>query len=221
MDYVLKRKPRGRCKMASASPKRRSKRRTPPPQDGVEAALRLAGKMPWDSISLADIAAEARVPEDDLRALFPTKLSLLEAYGRDVDERVRTRGTTISMDEKMKDRLFEAIMIRLDILGDHKDAVASIISATLRGNPKTITAGASALRRAMAQLLDLCGEPSSGLCRQLKLRALGVIYFYVLGVWLRDDTPDTGKTMAALDKALARAETVIKSLPTSPLHRTQ
>ena len=201
--------------MANGPIKKRSKRRTNSSQDAVEAALRLAGKIPWNSISLADIAAEARIPEDDLRALFPTKLSLLEAYGKDVDERVKTRGASISMDENMKDRLFEAIMIRLDILGDHKDAVASIISATLRGNPKTIAAGASALRRAMAQLLDLCGEPSGGLCRQFKLKALGLIYLYVLRVWLRDDTPDTGKTMAALDKALARAEALIKSLPIS------
>ena len=207
--------------MASASTKKRSKKRANPSQVGVEAALRLAGKISWDRISLADIAAEARMPEDDFRALFPTKLSLLEAYGREVDEGVETRGKTISMDEHMKDRLFEAIMIRLDILGVHKDAVASIIRASLRGNPKTIAAGASALRRAMAQLLDLCGEPSSGLCRQFKLRALGLIYFYVLRVWLADDTPDTGKTMAALDKALARAETIINSLPTSPLRGAQ
>ena len=207
--------------MASAPKKKRSKKRTNPSQVGVAAALRLAGKIPWDRISLADIAAEARMPEDDFRALFPTKLSLLEAYGREVDEGVETRGKTISMDEHMRDRLFEAIMIRLDILGVHKDAIASIIRATLRGNPKTIAAGASALRRAMAQLLDLCGEPSGGLCRQFKLKALGLIYLYVLRVWLRDDTPDTEKTMAALDKALARAETVINSLPTSPRHRTQ
>ena len=206
--------------MASASTKKRSKRRTNSSQDAVEAALRLAGQIPWNYISLADIAAEARVPENDFRALFPTKLSLLEAYGREVDEQVETRGKTISMDENMKDRLFEAIMIRLDILGDHRDAVASIIRATLRGNPKTLTAGASALRRAMAQLMDLCGEPSGGLCRQFKLRALGLIYFYVLRIWLADDTSDIGKTMAALDKALARAETMINSLPTSPLHRT-
>ena len=207
--------------MASASKKKRSKRRANPSQDGVEAALRLAGKTPWDYISLADIAAEARMPEDDLRALFPTKLSLLEAYGREVDKQVETRGKSISMDDDMKDRLFEAIMIRLDILGNHRDAVACIIRATLQGNPRTIMAGAGALRRAMAQLLDLCGEPSGGFCRQFKLRALGLIYCYVLRVWLTDDTPDTGKTMAALDRALARAETIINSLPTSSLHSAQ
>ncbi len=207
--------------MANASAKKRSKKKSDPSQDGVEAALRLAGKMPWDEISLADIAAEAKVPEDDLRALFPTKLSLLEAYGRRVDERVEARCASISMDETMKDRLFEAIMIRLDVLGDHRGAVASIIRSTLRGKPNTITAGASALRRAMAQLLDLCGEPPFGVCRQFKLRVLGLIYLNVLRVWLTDDTPDTGKTMAALDKALARAEALIKILRFSSLLRAR
>ena len=122
--------------MANESTKKRSKTRKNPSQDGVEAALRLAGKIPWNHISLADIAAEAKMPEDDFRALFPTKLSLLEAYGRQVDERVETRGKSISMDENMKDRLFEAIMIRLDILGDNRDAVASIIRATLEETQK-------------------------------------------------------------------------------------
>ena len=120
----------------------------------------------------------------------------------------------------MKDRLFEAIMIRLDILRHSQRCRCEHYSRDPARKPKTIAASASALRRAMAQLLDLCGEPSGGLCRQIKLRALGLIYFYVLRVWLADDTPDNGKTMAALDKALARAETIINSLPTISAWRT-
>ena len=203
--------------MAKTSKKKRSTSKREPSRDGVEAALRLAGKMPWNKISLADIAAEAGIHVDDLRGLFPTKLSILSAYSEQVDEQVAARSTAISMNESMKDRLFEAIMIRLDVLGNHKDAVASIIRATLRGNPTTLAAGASALRRAMAQLLDLCGESSSGLCGQVKLKALGLIYLSVLRVWLMDNAPDTGKTMATLDKALVRAESLIRSLPTNPL----
>ncbi|MDG2033288.1 MAG: hypothetical protein P8J29_05075 [Rhodospirillales bacterium] len=207
--------------MAKTTSKKRSSKKTNPSQDGVEAALRLAGEMPWNDISLADIAAEAQVTEDDLGALFPTKLSIVRAFSRHVDEEVAARGTSISMDETMKDRLFEAMMIRLDVLEKHKDAVTSIIRATVPGNPKAMAAGATDLRRAMTQLLDLCGGSSGGLCGQVKLKALGLIYLSVLRVWLSDDTPDTGKTMAVLDKALARADSIMKSLPTSPLRRTR
>ena len=203
--------------MAKTTSKKRSTRKANPARNGVEAALRLAGKMPWNDISLADIAAEASVTEDDLRALFPTKLSLLKAYGVQVNEQVATRGTSINMEETIKDRLFEAVMIRLDVLEKDKDAVANIIRATLTGNPKTMAASASALRSAMAQLLDLCGVSSGGLCGQVKLRVLGLIYLKVLRVWLMDDTIDSGKTMASLDKTLARADSIMKSLPT--IHR--
>ncbi len=207
--------------MAKITSKKRSSKKTNPSQDGVEAALRLAGKIPWNDISLADIAAEAGVTEGDLRALFPTKLSILKVYGGQVEEQVAARGTSISMDEPMKDRLFEAVMMRFDILESHKDAYASIIRATLPGNPKTLAAGAHALRRAMAQLLDLCGGSSGGLCGQVKLKALGLIYLSVLRIWLTDDTPDTGKTMAALDKALAHADSFMSHLPARPLRRVQ
>ena len=201
--------------MAKTSTKKRSTRKKNLAQIAVEAALRLAGNAPWNEISLVDIAAESRISEDDLRVLFPTKLSLLKTYSEQVNEQVAARGKSISMEESMKDRLFEAVMIRLDVLGNNKDAVANIMRATLRGNPKTILAGAGALRRAMVQLLDLCGGSSGGLCGEVKLRALGLIYLGVLRVWLMDDTTDTAKTMAALDKALARAEALIKSLPIS------
>ena len=203
--------------MAKTTSKKRSSKKKIPSQDVVEAALRLAGKLPWNGISLADIAAEAQVTEDDLGVMFPTKLSIVRAFGRQVDEEVAARGTSISMDETMKDRLFEAMMIRLDVLEKHKDAIASIIRATVPGNPKAMAAGATDLRRAMAQLLDLCDGSPGGLCGQVKLRALGLIYLSVLRVWFSDDTPDTGKTMAALDKGLARAESIMKSLPITPL----
>ncbi len=207
--------------MAKTTSKKRSSKKTNLSQDGVEAALRLAGKIPWNDIFLADIAAEARVTEDELRIVFPTKLSILEVYGEQVDEQVAARGTSISMHGPMKDRMFEAVMIRLDILENHKDALASIIRANLPGNLKTLAVGTKALQRGMAQLLDLCGGSSSGLCGQLKLNALGLIYLSVLRIWLMDDTPDSGKTMATLDKMLAQADSIMKILPTNPLRRGQ
>ena len=201
------------CKMAKRISKKSSSTKTNPSQDCVEAALRMAGAIPWSDISLGDIAAEAGITEDSLKSFFPSKLSILRTYSRQVDEQVAERGVSISVDETMKDRLFEAIMIRLDILDKNKDAIPSILRATIPGNPEAIAAGASDLRRAMAQILDLCGGSSGGICGQVKLSALGLIYLNVTRVWLRDETPDNGKTMAALDKALARAESMMKSLP--------
>ena len=113
----------------------------------------------------------------------------------------------------MRDRLFEAIMIRLDVLQRHKEAVSNILDATVPENPKAVVAGLCGLRRSMTQILDLCGDSTRGLCGPIKVKGLSLIYLTTLRVWLEDDSADLGKTMAVLDKSLARAERLMKSLP--------
>lgn len=40
----------------------------------------------------------------------------------------------------------------------------------------------------------------------LKTKGLSLVYLNTVRVWLRDETPDLSKTMAALDKNLQRAD---------------
>ena len=48
---------------------------------------------------------------------------------------------------------------------------------------------------------------------QLKVNGLLAVYMSSICTWLKDDTPDLTKTMADLDKGLARAEAFLYSLP--------
>jgi hypothetical protein len=43
---------------------------------------------------------------------------------------------------------------------------------------------------------------------------VALIYLATLGVWLRDESEDKARTMAALDKQLRRAEALVLRLPT-------
>jgi len=199
--------------MAKKTTKKRSAKTTDPRLRVIEAALELASETPWNGITLADIAAAAKISEQELQTEFTSKLAILTAYDRCIDDQVAAQASAISLDEPMRDRLFEAIMIRLDILQRHKDAVSNILDATVPGNPKAVLAGLCGLRRSMSQILEMCGDSTRGLCGPAKVKGLGLIYLSTLRVWLDDDSADLGKTMAVLDKALARAETVMKSLP--------
>ena len=53
---------------------------------------------------------------------------------------------------------------------------------------------------------------------ELSLRAKGLtaIYASAMVVWLRDDSPDLGPTMAHLDKSLRRAERLAMALSLAP-----
>ncbi len=51
-----------------------------------------------------------------------------------------------------------------------------------------------------------CAQAAYFARRLARTKGLALIYFNAFRVWLDDDTPDMARTMAALDRGLARAE---------------
>ena len=58
----------------------------------------------------------------------------------------------------------------------------------------------------MAWALEAAGVTGRGCIVPIQIKALSAIYLSTMLVWLRDDSADLSKTMAALDKRLRRAE---------------
>ena len=58
----------------------------------------------------------------------------------------------------------------------------------------------------MAWMLEAAGLNSGGINGAIRTKGLAVIYGCALSAWLADDSPDASKTMAVLDRGLARAE---------------
>ena len=69
-----------------------------------------------------------------------------------------------------------------------------MVVATRRGTPRRLTSAATAR---MASLRPTLPE------------SLSAIYLATLRVWLRDDSEDMAKTMAHLDKQLARVDSFL------------
>jgi hypothetical protein len=60
----------------------------------------------------------------------------------------------------------------------------------------------------MAWMLEGAGLSSTGLHGMLRTKGLTAVWLYTLRAWERDDSADLAGTMAALDRALARAEEI-------------
>ena len=58
----------------------------------------------------------------------------------------------------------------------------------------------------MSWMLEAAGIDASGLKGALKAKGLALVWLATLRAFLADDGEDLGATMAALDKALKRAE---------------
>lgn len=173
--------------------------------DIVTAALALAAERGWRAVSLAEIAGRADMKLADLVERTPTKTAILDAYTQRVDRSMMEGKTDIG--ETIRDRLFDVVMRRFEAMAPDRAA----LSAILRGSgddPWALACGACRLYSSMALTLETAGISSSGLGGLARVQALAMIYLVVLRAFVDDDSPDLARTMAALDKALSRAEGV-------------
>ncbi len=178
---------------------------TPASERIVSAALDLALERGWRRVSLADIAARAGVPLAELVDEFPTRVHILDSYAGRIDRQMMAG--TVEMTESPRDRLFEVVMRRFDAMAPHRAALAGILRDG-GADPWALLCGARRLAKAMALTLETAGIPSGGLAGAIRTQGLAVVYLAVLRVFLEDDSADFARTMAALDKALRRAEDI-------------
>jgi hypothetical protein len=76
-----------------------------------------------------------------------------------------------------------------------------------------VLAGAMApiFQRSMERMLDLAEIDSSGLEGRLRAAGLTAVWIRAVHVWSTDTSEELGPTMAALDRALERAEQTARS----------
>ena len=110
-----------------------------------------------------------------------------------------------------RDRLFDVLMRRFDVLQPDKEAVAAIVRDAL-SNPLAALCHGPQLLASMAWMLEDAGLSSAGPAGALRAKGLALVYLAALRAWLGDDNADKAKTMAVLDRGLRQAETVASVL---------
>lgn len=180
---------------------------TKPKDRLVAAALRLAAERPWNDVSMHDIAEAARCTLADVRREFPSKGAILAAFTRKVDDALLERATKPKADAPARDRLFEVIMSRFDVLAPYKAGLKSIAAA----KPMDLAIIKKAFA-SQAWMLHAAGIATDGPLGPVRVAGLASVYASVLETWLADDDPGLAKTMAALDRRLKRGEQAMDTL---------
>jgi AcrR family transcriptional regulator len=175
----------------------------------IDVALTLAAEKGWRDLALADIAAAAKLSLAELYALYPSKSAILAAYSRDIDRAVLAEAEPPV--GPVKDRLFDLLMRRFDKLDAHKAGMTRIAEDTGR-DPLSLVCSLARLDRSMAAMLEAAGISAGGLRGVIRVKGLAAVYLAGLRAWFRDDSADKAKTMAALDRALSRADRLASRL---------
>ncbi len=183
--------------------------------DAINAALwRVIAAHGWQGLSMGRLAAEADVPAADLRARFATRLDLLLAHGKAMDRAVLA-GTVGDQGGAARDRLFDALMRRLDAMQPHREGILRLMR-DMRRDPGLAAALAPHIGISMRWMLDAAEIGGRACARRLLAVGLAGVWLAAVRAWAEDDSEDLGSTMAVLDRAIDRAEQVARTLRLLP-----
>ena len=177
----------------------------------MEAAFNQAALTGWGRLSIADAARSAGLPLDRARLRFPGSAWVLMRLGRLADQAALAE---IPAEPLARDRLFDLLMRRFDVLQQHRAGVIALLQA-LPARPVLSLALSSATARSMGWMLEGSGISAQGLTGRMRVAGLVGVWLYALRAWKDDASADLSGTMAALDKALDQAEKMVGLLPPS------
>ena len=168
----------------------------------VNAAFALGAEKGWRHVTAAAAARAAGLDLAQARLAFPCTGDILKSFGRQADAAALTgvldHGST-------RDILFDILLRRFDFLQMHRAGVLALMKF-LPACPPLAAAMLELNLTSMGWLLEGAGVDATGLRGALKKRGLLLVWGYGLQAWARDESADLSATMAAVDKALARAE---------------
>ena len=171
----------------------------------IKAALALAAAGRWSRVSLRDIAQAAEVSLAELHELYPSKTAIPRAYFDAIDAAVLKGVSDFDPEDSSRDRLFDVLMRRFDAMSGDRDAIAAIALAACR-DPIAGLCLSAGLMRSMRWMLEAAGIRATGPRGRMTARGLAAVWLATARIWLRDESKDLARTMAALDRNLACAE---------------
>ncbi len=207
----MARKPARRASNPSPRPAPAAAASPPPGTDRekiVAAFLTLLAAEPFERIALTDIAAQAGVSLAQLRDEFSSTLAILAAHVKATDRAVLAADVSDMAEEPERERLFDVLMRRLEILEPHREAVRSLLRSARRDPPLALALNGLAVR-SQHWMLTAAGIGASGPRGMIRAQGLAMLFASVLRAWVDDDDPGHARTMAALDRALGRGQRLL------------
>ncbi len=171
----------------------------------IDAFMGLLAEKPIEQITLTEIATHAEVSLADLRNMFGSTIAILSAHMKAIDRAVLAGATPDMADEPPRERLFDVLMRRLDVLAPYKDAVRSLRRSAMC-NPGLALALNGLAVRSQQWMLTAADINAAGPKGMMRAQGLAMLFASVLRTWVRDDDEGLARTLAALDSALARGQ---------------
>ena len=171
----------------------------------IDAFMALLAEKSIEQIGFAEIAKGAGVSLSELRGAFGSTFAILAGFVKQIDRAVLAGDDADMAEEPPRERLFDVLMRRIELLAPHKAAVRSLMRSAVR-NPGLAVALQGTTLRSQQWMLTAADIGAAGPRGFVRAQGLALLFASVLRTWVDDDDPGLARTMAALDRALARGQ---------------
>jgi AcrR family transcriptional regulator len=171
----------------------------------IVAFMALLAEKRFETVGFGDIAARAGVSLTDCREEFGSTLAILAAHMKQLDRAVLGRSDADMAEEPPRERLFDVLMRRIELMEPHKEAVRSLMRSA-SCNPGLGVALNGLAVRSQAWMLTAANIDAAGTRGAIRAQGLAMLFASVLRTWLDDTDEGNARTLAALDRALARGQ---------------
>src|SRR5215831_7530689 len=171
----------------------------------IEAFFALLAEKSFEDIGYTDIALRAGVPLAALRGEFGSKFPIIAAHVKAIDRKVLAGGDADMADEPPRERLFDVLMRRLETLAPNKAAIRSLMRSARR-HPTLALAFNGLAVRSQQWMLTAANIDAAGPRGVVRAQGLALLFANVLRTFVDDEDEGLARTMAALDRALARGQ---------------
>jgi AcrR family transcriptional regulator len=190
-----------RKRPAAASPTRPSS----PRAAAIEAFMQLLAEKRFEEIGMADVATQANVSLADLRDEFRSTLAIFGAHVKENDRKVLAGADADMAEEPPRERLFDVLMRRIEAMAPHREAIRSLMKSA-SCNPGLAFALNGLAVRTQTWMLTAAGIDAAGPRGAIRAQGTAMLFASVLRTWVDDEDEGLARTLAALDRALARGQ---------------
>src|SRR5262249_34729093 len=101
----------------------------------IATFMELLAEKRLEQIGLGEIAERANISLADLRHEFSSALAIFAAHVKDIDRKVLTGVDADMAEEPARERLFDVLMRRLELLAPHRAALKSLMRSVACNPP--------------------------------------------------------------------------------------
>ena len=148
----------------------------------------------WESISVDQVLKKLKINKKKISNLIKNEQDLLKNINRYFDDQILESSKLLEQTTS-KDMIFEILMMRFDLLNQHRKSIKKIFNVFIK-KPQKFFSLLPSFIESMISMSNISHIKIEGIVGNIKIKGLLIIYFSTFLVWTKDESNSLDKITA-------------------------